>query len=429
MKYLPPLAEQGRLIRDLKGLIDAQGFETFVSAPLLEPRPEHFPDPWRADGLGVERLARRLLTYAGLAQMEVDVELFESETKVRAVDAAGRATSWSHRGAIAWFAGIDGTRCYFGADVTRLATPDFLVGIMAHEVAHAFRRFHHREARDRQTEEELTDLTTVYLGFGILSTNASYRYRQQGEFVGTGVATRWSHDGGGYLSPQAMSFLLAVQAVARALAPAEIRRIAARLETNQASYFKAACESLDREALVARLGLPPRAHWPAVEAPAPRAFDTSGDPPLPDPIAHVREGMSTRNEQLPVFRVQATAAGRYMGLATLVAVPVSVACLLVLPWWGACAVGVVAVGAAGSLGKRRRRDLCSEPDCPSVIPAEADRCPGCGGLVSGRIRHQDDRLEAREALLGDGAEPEAWDDDAGPALDPDRDPDRDTSSR
>src|SRR5262249_47131793 len=152
-------------------LLHAKGFAPFVSAPLLEPRVEHFPDPWRPDGLGVERLARRLLGYAGLADLGVEVELFESDV---ARDKLGSFEgSWAHLAMAAWLAGIQDGRCLFGADARKLATPDVLVGVMAHEVAHAFRHRHELALANRDVEERLTDLTTVYLGFGVLTTNAS----------------------------------------------------------------------------------------------------------------------------------------------------------------------------------------------------------------------------------------------------------------
>ena len=39
-----------------------------------------------------------------------------------------------------------------------------------------------------------------------------------------------------------------------------------------------------------------------------------------------------------------------------------------------------------------------------VIPENADRCPGCSGMVSGRIAHEDERIDARMRLEGDDDE-------------------------
>jgi hypothetical protein len=410
---------QAYLIRELTSLVHARGFAPFVSAPLLEPRPEHFPDPWRGDELGVARLARRLLTYAGLPDLKVEVELFESEVEIEKVGTDGRASSWSHRGAAAWFAGIDHGRCLFGADARKLATPDVLVGVMAHEVAHAFRHQHELALSKREVEEPLTDLTTIYLGFGVLTTNGSYRYRQGGELMGAYTRTEWSHQSLGYLTPQAMSFLLAVQAVARGSSPGECRRIAGMLEANQASYFKTACKGLDRAALLEQMKLPPPSEWPPAAVPRPLPFDTTGDPPPPDPIKQEVVALRGRNEGLAVFRVAETSAPLFTAIGIALGIIPTVLLAWLVSGWLAAAVFTGVVVATRTVGKGRHRDRCSEPDCSALLPPDAERCAGCGGKISGRIAHQNERLDARERLEGGAPDGES-DGESDDAQEPDQ---------
>ncbi|HLK90683.1 MAG TPA: hypothetical protein VKZ18_12350 [Polyangia bacterium] len=397
MGNLPPEQVQAYLIRELTALIQLHGAAPFVSAPLLEPRPEHFPDPWRADELGVERLALRLLDYAGLAELGVEVEIFTGEVDVKKVAPDGTASSWSHKGAAAWFAGIHEGRCVFGASATKLKSPDVLAGVMAHEIAHAFRHRHGLNLRKREVEEPLTDLTTIYLGFGILTTNASYRYRAGGGMQGAYTRTQWSHESLGYLPPEAMSFLLACQVVARDLPAAESRRIAGLLETNQAAYFRAACKALDRDELRQRLKLPPPGTWPVVAAPHPQPFDTSGDPPAPEPGAVEIAANRGRNAGLPVFRVGHTKQAATTLLSLALAIPAAIAGAWLSPWAAVGAFLVTSI-AVHKFGGGERYDRCSEPDCNQIIPADAAHCPGCGGTVSGRIDNANERLAAREAL-------------------------------
>jgi len=389
---LPSLVEQTRLIKGLAALVEACGFEPLVSAPLLEPTGKHFPDAWRADALGVERLARRLLTYAGLPDLGVDVDLFEGS----------HPDDWSsaHQGTAAWFAGIADGRCHFGTNALQFAEPELLPAIMAHEVAHAYRRWHKLQVLDRDTEERLTDLTTIYLGFGILTTNASYRYRQRGVLIaGTYSGTESMHERYGYLPSEQMSFLLAAQAVVRGLSRAQRRRVMGLLGANQAASFRTACATLDRAAVIERLGLPPPWKWPPVVPPAPLPFDTTNDPPVPPPPAPHDLGVQGAYEGMPVFRVGrshaivATFAGFAVGVGAVFAIPGG------LGWTIAAGATLVSV----LVGKSLHYDRCSEPECSAVIPADSAECPGCGGVVKGRIARQDDRLGAREDLEASAA--------------------------
>ena len=284
----------------------------------------------------------------------------------------------------------------FGANATKLDSPDVLAGVMAHEVAHAFRHRHGLNLRKREVEEPLTDLTTIYLGFGILTTNAAYRYRASGEMQGAYTRTQWSHESVGYLPPEAMSFLLACQVVARDLPAAEARRIGGLLETNQAAYFLEAWNALDRDELRERLKLPPPGTWPVVADPRPQPFDTSDDPPPPDPVALALSASGGRNEGLPVFRVAQTDRTVPTLLGMAMGVPVAL-CFSQLSGGAAAAAFLITVYAVRKFGGRAY-DRCSEPDCYQIVPPDAALCPGCGGTVSGRISNSNERLAAREAL-------------------------------
>jgi hypothetical protein len=50
---------------------------------------------------------------------------------------------------------------------------------------------------------------------------------------------------------------------------------------------------------------------------------------------------------------------------------------------------VVCGGVAWAIGARRGSDRCSAPGCGAPLPVRAKRCPGCDGVVSGRIHSVD----------------------------------------
>lgn len=160
MLELPSPEAQEWAITRLAQLVRVRGADTFLAAHLLLPTPTYFPDPWARDAPGVYRLARRLLGYAGLGDLEVRVDLVGV---ARSMEFEGTSET---NGVAAIFRGIDGGVAEFVVDRNTLQDPTGVVGTMAHEVAHVFRCFHGLEVDDHDEEERLTDLTCVYLGYG-----------------------------------------------------------------------------------------------------------------------------------------------------------------------------------------------------------------------------------------------------------------------
>jgi hypothetical protein len=197
----------------------------------------------------VERLLRRLLDYASLTSLTLVLEVDQFSNPQGEVLLDGR--TGGHTGTAAWFAGIRDGVCLFGVDTDQLKDPIGLVGTLAHEVAHAYRHANELRLADSSVEEPLTDLTTVYLGFGILTANASQRFRSGRSGPG---GSWYSRAEGGYLGMRSLSYLLAAQVVARGVAAKSIARV---LSPNQRACLTAACKELGaRDALLERLGLP-----------------------------------------------------------------------------------------------------------------------------------------------------------------------------
>jgi len=395
---MPTVEERDWLIDQLAALMAAAGWQRLVNAPLIEPADKFFPDRWTPDEAGVRRMALRLLRFAGLGQYDVDVQLFEGDhTGV----SDGQRRSERHTGAAAWFAGIEDGVVQFGTALHGLADPALLTGTMSHEVAHVFRRVHALEVEDSELEERLTDLTTIWLGFGVLTTNATLKHRSRGEFDGRNFWQSYSQQSVGYLPPQAMTFLLALQAVARNLEASDLRYVTGLLETNQGAWFHKACKWIIKEIpdLQARLGLPDPTTWPEPDELA----------PLLGPLAHAdhvarapvqRAAEVTNNRGRPVFRVLRTRAIAYGGPTTaLMMVVVTIAAaessLPALVW---VVPGLMIVVASFVIGGRKANDYCSDPDCKAVLARDAKECPGCIGVVSGTIKHPDERLTALEEL-------------------------------
>lgn len=239
---LPTPAQRAWISRELASLRADRGEATFLRGPLHFPDDRSFPDRWEASEDGVRRLTDRVLGLAGL-DAHAEVVGFTHE-RDHELDERGRSRATRHEGAAAWYAGTDReTRtCFFGIDVEALEDATSVVGTVCHEVAHAYRDAHALVVEDRDEEERLTDLTTIYLGFGVLTAGASYVYRAGGVAGSSFQGTQWSHSQRGYLSVSELCFALAVQVAARG--GGEAARVAAALAPTQRAAFEAALEAL-----------------------------------------------------------------------------------------------------------------------------------------------------------------------------------------
>ena len=411
MQLLPEPDEQDWILDGLRELVAKAGFTPFVLAPVVEPTDEFFPDPYVPGLASLRAMTRRLMDYAGLESHEMDFETFVAKRRLE-MDEHGLLRDRGHDGTAAWFAGIDGSRCLFGISEQQLPEPDVLAATMSHEVAHAWRRIHGLETEDRDTEEMLTDLTTVYLGLGILTGNGAYRYRASGELTGGWAITRWTTQQGGYLPVQAMAFALAAQALARGGQWKAIKRIQRLLEPNQGGCFRAACEHIHENVadLRGRIGIPDKSTWPQWR-PAPPA------PRRPGPADDVAKSVDGRfNAGQPVFRIRRASpiavmivsalVGWLLGCVVMIALDLALNLGMDLT---APSLGAVALGIYGF--RRTRQEVCSDVRCESLLEPSQAICPGCGGDVRGAIRSRRELTERMDEILGtagitDGEEPD-----------------------
>ncbi len=373
---LPPAERREWLLDRLADLVAKRGVEPLVSWPLIEPDTRFFPDPWRpTSDASIVRLLRRLLWYAGLDELDVALNVVDEPDRAQnhryLAPPAGKET-------VAWYAGIDDNRCFFGVYRARLTSGDAFVAAMAHEVAHVYRHVNALEVANRDAEEELTDLTTVFLGTGVLSTNAAYRYRSGAAAGGLAQGHQWQHERLGYLGFESLAFLLAARGVVAGWNKRERQRVASQLEATQRESFLAALRYFDaqQEPLVDRLGLPPRSSWPPVESADDLvAFDGAVIEDEPAPSA------SAKAAEPDAERADVTIARELVSPAIAGGVTAALCAGLVVAFespWRAALFALPPLAWTVARGWPFYR--CANGDCRARVTI-ASRCPKCDTLA------------------------------------------------
>ncbi|SNS28913.1 hypothetical protein [Actinomadura mexicana] len=104
--------------------------------------------------------------------MEVDrseliVELFGREDEDAAAREGKRTVGHYY---------VENGRAVIGLDMTEASDAAYLTAVIAHELCHVRLLGEERITHGRKDHERLTDLLTVYFGFGVFSTNAAVRF-------------------------------------------------------------------------------------------------------------------------------------------------------------------------------------------------------------------------------------------------------------
>ena len=121
----------------------------------------------------------------------------------------------------------------------QLKDPLALIAVLAHELGHLILLGGGLVDRNSEDMEELNDLLTVFLGFGVFNANAAFRFSQYTNAFSQG----WSAGTLGYLPEQVWGYALARFAFERKETSPDWSRY---LSTNVRSYFKRSTRWLEQ---------------------------------------------------------------------------------------------------------------------------------------------------------------------------------------
>lgn len=214
------------------------GYHRMLEVSVILPDIEHFPDPYDKTSAAAEKMFSRICRYMKINRDIIDLEVFPDVTS----ELGKLLPYWSsdHGGC----AGIyfdpedESKKMVVALRQSQMEDPLAVVATLAHELGHVILLGGGLLDRNTKDMEPLTDLLTVFLGFGIFNANCAARFRQWHADRKQG----WSMQRLGYLPEEVYGYALARFAKERG----EHRpRWAAHLSTNVRSYFKKSVAWLD----------------------------------------------------------------------------------------------------------------------------------------------------------------------------------------
>jgi hypothetical protein len=224
--------------------------DAWLRSPVVLPTDQFFPGAYTGSAEDLHRAVRRVCGYLAVDPERIRVELHGEQVAERALrELTGGSFAWS--GAAGHYRVTEG-RTVISLEESLGRRPLALIATIAHELAHERLLGEERVDPDRPDQEPLTDLVTVYLGFGVFTANAALEF--------SGDHTGWSASRLGYLTEPMYGYALARYAWLRAEPDPSWARY---LDTNPRTYLRRGLRFLRRS------GLPLGLRRPGPEAAGP----------------------------------------------------------------------------------------------------------------------------------------------------------------
>lgn len=372
----PPQGEDAQLLDQLGQLIERAGAAHFLDGPVVRSDTTDFPEAWAPTRACVERLLNRLFWLA-----HVDLEVATEDLRSAHYD----PNKLLRRSVIEWIETKEGVAHF---QIEAIGN-DNVAGLLTHEVGRAFTAWVTAAAPYREAEPEPPTprdgtIAAVYLGLGVVATNASQYHRLAGEVRGRDAVTEWEVVVTGGLSPRQLLILLAVQAVLRG--KLEVAHHSLRADLLENLQLLVTRLTPHRKELATYLGLELEAPRPALERePAPV---TVSDAERPEPDRRQRFAGSYTTRHRLTFKLAGGLLGLGAGIAAMLVFLLifQLAHLKPGPVYGAVVGGLMLASIIGGViaGAFRVRVVCSGYGCYTPAPPDLKKCPGCGATLVSR---------------------------------------------
>jgi len=218
------------------------GYADFLKTELPLPTPEFFPEP------DPELIFERVKQYAGMANWPCRLETYDESTPVDEITSR-MPGSGAPSGGSAGHITTENEEIVIRYNETTGRDPLSLVATFGHELAHYLMFCSKSEPPFGWEQHEFTtDLTGVFMGFGVFLANSSFQFTQWQDHQMQG----WQTSRQGYLGELDLSYGLALFCL---LKDTDTKPVIRHLKPTPRSYFKTALKHLVKKHLAEIEGL------------------------------------------------------------------------------------------------------------------------------------------------------------------------------
>lgn len=182
-------------------LVSQFSMERIRSCPVVLPTVEFFPGEFRGDEEDARALLDRICGFLALEPDQIDMHLYDDSARSRN-EVLGVHGSDETLGLYV----EDEGRFHILVEWNLLESPLDLSATMAHELCHIHLLGHGRVTEDDDDHELLTDLTTVFLGMGVITANSALHEQNWS----SGNMEGWQISRRGYMTMQMYGYALAL---------------------------------------------------------------------------------------------------------------------------------------------------------------------------------------------------------------------------
>jgi hypothetical protein len=207
----PVTKEDKRWIEEaMLWFVDQLGSKALCQAEVILPTEEYFPDKYLGTQISAEKVVWRVCDYMGIDPSTVQGRIYAEQRNVLPADSPlYHGIKQQHTGTAGMYGAAGRNRKgkrlgVVGIEASKLENPPAVVAAAAHEVGHHI-LVDKRLPQETLARECLTDLVPVFLGLGILTANAAFRFFKWQRAQASG----WEASRQGYLSEETYGYALA----------------------------------------------------------------------------------------------------------------------------------------------------------------------------------------------------------------------------